>query len=386
LLVPRRIKKLIFEVNIYRRLTYLISVIFILCSTGLLKSVCASERLNFTYQLTETIENKDILIYLNSYFRKNGYSPLSTYTNLNLPFLKVDQIYQKGEERIFLKLGLIPSSKNIINKVFIVARGFLFHGQLFNYVNYALYSENLSKNTFTKLSKEIAFYDGDSVRPGGVNKSTPADVFGKSRRKSNFDEASFDGLFVFIKTAYAEDLQAGVCKQYPNCDAHDKLSQEDMLRSLSTNISIGEMEQSILHSGYQCIVSALSQLQSKMEGTPAELISATKKYWNDPNLIWLDVSQKFATLSNSILSLKSQMVSLLKTLKSPDATLMGHIACMIAGDLATSLVIGGGVFSAVKFASIISNAISQLVKIKPLLNMSGRMSGSNSHLLTISEV
>jgi hypothetical protein len=372
--------------NIYRSLTFIISVIFILCATGILKAACASERLNFTYQLTEAVENKDNLIYLNSYFRKNGYTPLSTYTNLNLPYLRVDQIYQKGKVRIFLKLGLMPSSKGIINKVLIAARGFLFHGQLFNNVNFALYSENLSKDTFVKLSRAIASYDGDSVRAGEVNKSTPADEIGKSPRKSEFDKANLNRIFIFSKSAYAEELQAGVCKRYPNCDAHDKLSQVDMLSSLSTNISIGEMEQSILQNGYQCIVSALSQLESKIEGTPDELIAAAKKYWHDPNLIWFDVSQKFANIFSTVQNLKSQMLSLLSTLKSPDAPLMGHIACIIAGDLATSLVTGGGIFSAVKFASIISNAISQLIKIKPLLNMSGRMRGNNSHLLAISEV
>ncbi len=263
----------------------------------------------FVYHATKEFDHPSAsqIYFISTDLSQKGYMPLNQSLSGNIPGIGVDQIFVKGDSAIFLKMGLRPSNKNILNQILKLGDGYAIHKHK-NGHYWALYFFN---HTLDQVNVAINEIENDRLPASAPN--------------------------------------ANCCLSVHNEDGPQKSS------GLSSSI-IGNTIKSCAVTGFNSAYETI-----KNEVTFAGL----RSFLHDPGKLWREVVSSFSKIGEFIVGFEKNAAELFMMFSTIDLEISTQIACSVAGSLLPNFILKGLNF-ATAGASIIL-VLSQLKKLKPLV-------------------
>ena len=269
---------------------------------------------DFMYSESSNVGNQDkmILSYFNNAFSDLGYKPLNGNLNGALPELFVDQIYQKNESYVFLKLGL-KTNKNVENRLIDHPDGKIYH--------------------FTELNTNAAFFFYQ-LESSAINKVI-----------TKFKPNKISLLNLVISKSYGQSSQCHM--------------QNAIKKTTSSSEAIA------LHSfadlALKCAVTALGGAKDQL----TETVTFFKTLFSNPSKMWSETIEKFKGLIETVKNLRPEIENFIKQIKSLNSDQVGEILCNMIGSAVVGALLGGGI---AKLGVFLLNKIQSFQKVFKIMN------------------
>ena len=262
------------------------------------------------------------ILALNHRFMEQGFHPLSIRSAGQITYIPVDQIYQRNDQRLYLKLGISPTNRSPLNKITKIEPGYIYHSTTESSVPYAVLAENM----------------------------TPTDL-----------EKIFRGK---TQTQIEPETQTEARVECPTCTPKENhLNTVDSIQNLAATTTAATPNPPL-----SCAMSALGVAREQIVSIPKNLLQEARLLISSPTKFWGETVHRTKEVAQAATEVNRHLSQFFKTLKNLDPTFAKELSCQLTGSLITLAALSAGGFATAKVSITAIKAIKSLSALIPLLN------------------